>query len=318
VASDLERLAWADASPGGGETLGEIFCLTFVKGVDAAEALRRMGGFSDTVAVRTLTEIGDSHTFDHGYPHVVAVVELDGWTVLFEPGGYEGSHLVTALSQGTEVISVLRHDYASPSFEFAVDGTLVVRFDPTFPADRHGSDPDRLVPLMREVGFMTEELDEDSDDYYDQFFDQSEHDTSRSLLLTERLTGVLPTFDVLTGPLTSAEFEPWFSQARKPPARRPGHDGPVDAVAEVQRLAELHGLADTPGLADALTTKPVRITPESPLGQHVRAWLTESRRASWSLNDHGGRHRMTEDQRRRGYDLGWLTAALGAALQEDV
>jgi hypothetical protein len=297
-----------------------------VKDVDTTEALRRMGALFDTVAVRTLTEIGDLHTFDDGYPHVVSVVELDGWTVLFEPGGYQGSHLVAALSQGTEAISVLRHDYSSPSFEYAVDGTVVVRFDPAYPADRHGSDPDRLVPMMREVGFATQDRSDDdgtddrTDDYYDDDLDRFENTISRSLVLTERLTGVLPTLDVLAGPLTSAHFEPWFTEARKRPATRPGHDGPVDAVAEVQRLAALLDLTDTPGLADALNTagKPVRVTPESPLGQHVRAWLTESRRAGWSLNDHGGRGRMTEDQRRRAYDLGWLAAALGAALQGDV
>ena len=307
---DVERLAWADAYPGQGPTLGEIFCLTFVKGVDTTEALRRMGGLFDTVAVRALPEIGDQHTFDNGYPELASAVELDGWTVLLEPGGFEGSHLVEALSQGTEAVSVLRHDYASPTFEHAVDGTLVVRFDPTFPAYRYGSDPDRLVPLMREVGFVTEDDEDDDGGQYDNAI-------SRSLMLTERLTAVLPTFDMLTGPLASAHFEPWFSRSRKPLATRPGHEGPVDAVAEVQRLADLHGLADTPGLADALASKPVRITPESPLGQHVRAWLTESRRASWSLNDPGARHRMTDDERSRAHDLGWLAAALGAALQGD-
>jgi hypothetical protein len=59
----------------------------------------------------------------------------------------------------------------------------------------------------------------------------------------------------------------------------------------------------------------VTVTPDSPLGQHVRTWLTESRRANWSLNDHSGRHRMTETERRRAFDFGWLARALGAALQ---
>ncbi|MFD1051899.1 DUF6461 domain-containing protein, partial [Kibdelosporangium lantanae] len=155
--SAVSDLDWADAYPGQGKTLGEIFCLTFVKDVDTTEALRRMGGLLDTVTVRALTDIGDLHTFDNGYPEVASVAALDGWTVLFEPGGFEGNHLVAALSQGTEAVSVLRHDYASPSFDYAVDGTLVVHFDPTFPAYRHGSDPDRLLPLMREVGFDTDD-----------------------------------------------------------------------------------------------------------------------------------------------------------------
>jgi hypothetical protein len=161
---------------------------------------------------------------------------------------------------------------------------------------------------MVDIGFATTE---DEDDDLDAVI-------AGSLLLAEHITGVLPTFEALTGPLTSAHIEPWFTGARKPPAGRPGHDGPVDAVAEVRRLTGLHGLTDTPGLADALAAaeraEPVTITPDSPLGRHVRDWLTESRRASWSLNDHSG-HRMTEAERRRAFDLGWLTRALGAAIQ---
>lgn len=72
-----------------------------------------------------------------------------------------------------------------------------------------------------------------------------------------------------------------------------GVDGPVDAVTEVRRLTSLHHLTDTPGLADALTAaergEHVTVDPDSPLGRHVRTWLTESRRASWSMNDHSGR-----------------------------
>lgn len=309
--TDVDGLTWADGYPDEGPTLGEIFCLTFVRGVDGVEALRRMGGLLDTVATRTWEDIGDLHNFDDGYPDVASVLPLGEWTVVFEPDGFNGSHLTPVLSRGTEAVSVLRHDYATPAFVHAVDGELVTHFDPTFPADRHGADPDRLLTLMHEVGFTTTEDDPD----------RFAGDTGRSLRLVEKLTGVLPTFEALTGPLTSAHVEPWFSAAPKRPAGRPGRQGPVDAVTEVRRLTTLHGLTDTPGLADALAAaergEPVTVTPDSPLGQHVRAWLTESRRAGTSLNDHGGRHRMIEAERSRAFDLGWLARALGAALQPD-
>jgi hypothetical protein len=286
--------------------LAEIFCLTFVRGVDGAEALRRMGGLSDTVATRTWTEVGALHNFDDGYPTVALALPLGGWTVVFEPNGFEGANLTTELSRGAEAVSVLRHDYACHSFAHAVDGELVTGFDPLDPAYRDGADPDRLLSRMADIGFTGAEDDDEAD------FDDV---IAGSLLLAEHITGVLPTFEALTGPLTSAHVEPWFSGARRPPAGRPGHDGPVDAVAEVRRLTELHGLTGTPGLADALAAaEPVTVTPDSPLGRHVRDWLTESRRASWSLNDHSG-HRMTETERRRAFDLGWLARALGAAIQ---
>jgi hypothetical protein len=307
----VDDLAWADASPGDGTTLGEIFCLTFIRGVDGAEALRRMGGLPDTTATRGRSDVEDLHNFDDGYPEVALALELGAWTVVFEPNGFNGSHLATAVSRGTEAVSVLRHDYASPAFVYAVNSELITQFDPTFPTHRYGADPDRLLSGMHEFGFATTDDEENEDDFGS--------DIGRSLRLVEQLTGVLPTFEALTGPLTSAHIEPWFSEARKPPAGRPGHDGPVDAITEVRRLTNLHGLTGTPGLADALTAaehgKPVTVTPDSPLGRHVRAWLTESRRAGWSLNDHSGRHRMTEAERNRAYGLGWLARALGAALQ---
>ncbi|NUT47753.1 MAG: hypothetical protein HOV94_10665 [Saccharothrix sp.] len=307
----VDDLSWADAYAGDERWLEEIFCLTFVKGVDEAEALRRMGGLADTTATRAMADIGRLRTYDDGYPDVASALSLGGWTVVFEPQGFEGSHLVATLSRGTEAVSVLRHDYASNSFGYAVDGELVTGFDPTFPAHRHGADPDRLLPRMLEVGFVDDEDEED-----DGRFDAP---IARSLLVAEHITGVLPTLEALTAPLTSAHVEPWFSDAPKEAAGRPGHDGPVDAFAEVRRLTGLHGLTGTPGLADALAAaergERVTVTPDSPLGGHVRAWLTESRRASWSLNDHGGRHRMTEVERRRAFDLGWLARALGAALQ---
>jgi hypothetical protein len=298
-----DDLRWADAEM----ELGDIFCLTFIKGVDETEALRRMGALPDTIATRTLTDVEELHNFDDGYPDVALVVPLDGWAVLFEPNGFSGSNLLAALSAGTEAVSVLRHDYASPAFGYALAGTLITQFDPMFPADRYGAGPDRLVPQMLDVGF--DPADDDDDREFD------DEPTSRSLRLTKHITGVLPTLEALTGPLTSAHVEDWFSMAVKEPAGRPGHDGPVDAFAEVERLTNLLGLTDTPGLADALASAPVSITPESPLGRHVRSWLTESRRAGWSLNDHSARHRMTDAERTRAHQLGWLARALGAALQ---
>ncbi|SDM55678.1 DUF6461 domain-containing protein [Allokutzneria albata] len=311
-----DDLAWADASPGEGQVLDEIFCLTFVRGVDAAEALRRMGGMPDTVATRTSSDHWKLHNFDDGYPETALALPLGTWTVVFEPSGFNGSSLTPVVSRGTEVVSVLRHDYATPSFDYAVDGELITTFDPTFPAHRYGADPDRLLPRMLDVGFgITEDEEDDGFDNFDGAF-------GRSLRLIEQVTGVLPAFEALTGPLTSAYLEPWFTEAHRRPAGRPGHDGPVDALAEVRRLSSLHGLSDTPGLADALAAvergEQVTATPDSPLGRHVRTWLTDSRRASWSLNDHSARHRINETERRRAFELGWLTVALGAAIRPDL
>ncbi|MBF6334260.1 DUF6461 domain-containing protein [Nocardia transvalensis] len=249
---------------------------------------------------------------------------LGGWTVVFESDGFNGISLTSALSHGTEALSVLRHDYASPAFAYAVDGVLITGFDPTcpYPHLRYGADPDRLLSHMLEVGFAMgdNEDDEDGDFYEDGDFDNN-HDRpyGRCLRLIEQFTGRLPTFEALNGPLMSAQIEPWFAEARNDPAVRPGYDGPVDAVTEVRRLTSLHGLTDTPGLADALAAaergEPVSIAPDSSLGEHVRSWLTEDRRAHRALNGGEGRWRMTEIERDRAFDLGLLARALGAAIQ---
>lgn len=321
----VDDLAWADG--GGRDSLGEIFCLTFIRDVDAAEALRRMGGLPGTFATRTWSDVGDLDNFDDGYPEMAMALPLGGWTVAFESYGFNGISLTSALSHGTKALSVLRHDYASPAFAYAVDGVLITGFDPTcpYPHLRHGADPDRLLSHMLEVGFAMGDdeddvFDEDGDFYEDDVFDNN-HDRphGRCLRLIEQFTGHLPTFEALNGPLMSAQIEPWFAEARNDPAVRPGYDGPVDAVTEVRRLTSLHGLTDTPGLADALAAaergEPVSIAPDSPLGEHVCSWLTEYRRAGRAVNGGEGRSRMTKIERDRAYDLGLLTRALGAAIQ---
>lgn len=295
-------LTWADAPLDVRKPLGEIFCLTYLKDVDETEALLRMGGLPDTFATRTPRDYVAAHHFDHGYPDMASALRMGDWTLLVEPRGWQGANLTRTLSLGTAAVSVLRHDHACHAFEYAVDGELVLGFDPFFGASRYGTEPDLLLPAMRELAFATTEAEEEDDDW--------DGTIARSLLLAERLTGVLPDHDTITGPLLSAHVEPWFSAA--PPERPDG-----DAIAEVRALAARHGLTGTPGLADALAAAErgtaVTVTPESPLGMAVRGWLTEGRRASWSLNDHSGS--MTPDERARAHELTGLAKALGAALR---
>jgi hypothetical protein len=72
--------------------LREIFCLTFVKGADDSEALRRMGGYPDTIERRTLGDAsGLMYDFDRGYPRMACAVSLGGWSMVVEPDGFHGS-----------------------------------------------------------------------------------------------------------------------------------------------------------------------------------------------------------------------------------
>lgn len=280
--------------------LGGRFCLTFVKGVGEREALTRMGAYPDTVAERAGPELAGH----------AAAVGLGRWTLVVEPGGTAGSDhvLLEAVSRGTEALSVLRDDSASPRFTYATSGTTTVSFDPAFPSPEvtWGSDPGLLQHLMLAIG-LHEPAAEDDETWRDA--------EPKALVLAQRITGARVPEGVLAQPRLSARIEPWFTgPARPAELLRPGprfadlfaaaEAAPEErrravAVAEVRRLAALLGVADTPGLDAALDEaergagRPVPM--DSELGRHVRAWLDSPDREG----------------------LGLLTAALRGVLDRD-
>ncbi|WUH98483.1 DUF6461 domain-containing protein [Spirillospora sp. NBC_00431] len=318
-----EGVDWVDD----GEPLGDIFCLTFIKGVGETEALSRLGGLPDTLRPRTLDEATEAYgSYDAGYPDFAFALNLGEWTVLIEPDGYQGSLIepLMALSQGTEVVSVQRHDYADHGFSYAVDGTLVTGFEPTWPEHRWGSEPDRLVGQMRAAGLDPDGGEDDEDGYLTAAY-------VPALLLAGLITGAVPHPDALAGELPSAQIEPWFSSAPPRLAHGPSDPGMIAALDaapphalravaanETMRLATVLGLDGTPGLADAVAAaergERVTVSPDSELGAHVRAWLTRSRQAGRSLNDPSARSKMDDVERTAGNMLGWFTGVLNAAL----
>ncbi|WP_205718313.1 DUF6461 domain-containing protein [Actinomadura sp. WMMA1423] len=317
-----EDIEWA-------ETLGEIFCLTFLKGVDETEALSRLGALPDTLRHRTLEEAQEVYDcYEAGYTDFASAIDLGAWTVLVEPMGFQGAmnEQLTALSRGTEVVSVLRHDYADHGFCYAVDGMLVTGFEPTWPEHRWGSEPDRLLGKMRAAG-----LDPDAEDDGEDDGDFVPGAYMPALLLAGLITGALPHPDTLDGRLLTAAIEPWFSAAPPPPTVGPAADTMLQAIGaapphllrsvaarETMRLAAVLDLDGTPDLAEAVAAaergEPVTVSPGSELGTHVRSWLARSRQAGQSLNDPAARHHMSDDERSAAHMLGWFTEALRAAL----
>ncbi|WP_440098091.1 DUF6461 domain-containing protein [Streptosporangium sp. H16] len=189
-----------------------IWCLTFVRGLDEAEAFRRVGVEEGSIRSLTHEELMNAWPFPPT-PNKILAGHLDGWTVLVEVFGRKSLDALQALSVGTEAVSVQRHDDAAGCFAYAVDGEHVTAFDPIDPTERSGSDPDRLVDLMRDVGFdPAYELSiEDDEENEEGRFDRPAVDGA--LMLAARLTGVVLTPDVLNGPLLGADVTVHRSQS---------------------------------------------------------------------------------------------------------
>jgi hypothetical protein len=306
--------------------LGETFCLTFVKGVDEAEALRRMGADPDTVAPRTGGQLPDldGDARPDGASTAIAL-NLGRWAVVIEPGGSAGAGhpLLQTVSRGTDALSVSRQGQGSSHVGYASSGVTVVAFDPGYPAHEvtWGSDPGLLRHLMRAVG-----LDEPDDDV--------SLAVPRAMVLAQRLSGARLPARPLDGPALSARIHPWsvtpvgpgdlLSARRAAPqvaelvavaeAAAPGTQRSV-AAAEVGRLADLLGLTGTPGLADALaaaaagTAGPVTV--DSPLGGQVRGWLAAAAR----VDDRRDGPSDADRERAAGYR--WFVPALRGVSDPD-
>jgi hypothetical protein len=188
-----------------GDLLGEIYCVTLLRGLDPAEVLRRFGAHTSTemsfaeldLAVSDFTMVTGG---GEGGGHVGVVATVDGCAAV-EPSGWSGTDdpTLARLSAGTDVVSVSRHDYACDYFHYAADGMVITAFDPTAPEHRSGADTDRLAGLMREFGLP---LEEGSEEEWDQRYDDlSEHGLARMFAMAARLTGVTFTADLLNGPL---------------------------------------------------------------------------------------------------------------------
>ncbi|MDI6102069.1 DUF6461 domain-containing protein [Actinoplanes sp. NEAU-A12] len=310
------------------DDLGEIVCLTFIKGVDEAEALRRLGGYPDTISeqapdllMERLQDSGDD--IQIGFS-----VGLGPWSLVIEPEGFCGADhvLLKAASTGVEAISVLRHDYAHAAFAYAVDGDLVTGFEPGYPdlSSMHGTDSHRLWPMMRQIGFHPP-TEEDGEEVWST-------SVARALVLAQQITGVTLPSEPLSRPRLHAELEPWFAVPNHPEDMLTAgrftlnpHAAPLVAaveaadsraqrklaLAEVRRQAIALGVIDTPGLNDVLRAASdgefLPIRSDSPLGQHVRIWLATSRNA----------RNIDPEQQRHANALGWFTGALRGVLNPD-
>jgi hypothetical protein len=169
--------------------LGNVYALTWVKRLSPAQVVARMAG----------RRLGTHRRPDGGWSRlpgaraneaVVAVTRAGGWALLVEDADPIGAHddTVATLSQGTRLVTFSHNYRAADRFVLAADGAIVVGFDPGYPPDRDGTQPDLLVEAMREVG-LKPSLQEPPTAYVPPEL--------AALALTERVTGVPLTYPLL-------------------------------------------------------------------------------------------------------------------------
>ncbi|WP_162641563.1 DUF6461 domain-containing protein [Streptosporangium sp. 'caverna'] len=180
--------------------LSEIYTITFVKGLSGHQTLERFSRHSLDIREFSHDEVMARWQETEGWSDIVGVKQLAGWTVAYEDSGWEGvrQEVQRELSRdGGEVIAVCRHDYAHDRFSYAVDGQVITGFDPTFPQERWGTDPDRVTLDMADLG-----LDPDHT-FEDEFI---KDDIAASLALASRISGFLVSEADFTWPMLGARI----------------------------------------------------------------------------------------------------------------
>lgn len=186
------------------DSLDDVYCVSFVRGLSPREALRRFGVDERTMEEMTFDELTERSAANaEGAAGCIGAVRIGGWTMVVEPGGWKlaiDPETGARVSAGTELVSVCRHDYAADHFAYLVDGEVVTSFDPIAPNAREGGDPDRFVGWMREVGLDPADEPADSPD-------EADHTTSipACFALASRITGLPFTPDLLEPRFLGAE-----------------------------------------------------------------------------------------------------------------
>ncbi|GAA3735329.1 DUF6461 domain-containing protein [Salinactinospora qingdaonensis] len=179
--------------------LAEAYCMSYVKGVSKAEALRRLGAEERLLRSLPIAEAVEACLCGEDPPPQTAhAFHVDGWSVLVEPTGCQACRpeRYRALSAGTELVSlrvVMDHRY---EFRWVVDGVLRTLFDARSPQIRRGTDPDALNAHMSAVGLEPEGVHPGPED-----------PGAAVLALAERVTGARVRPGHLAGPLLGAQLD---------------------------------------------------------------------------------------------------------------
>jgi hypothetical protein len=198
VIDPYAKFRWLD-----GVWAGDIYCASFVRALSPREALTRFGTDASTIEEVTYEKVCERavagrEASPRALPGYIGAVEVGGWTLIVEPLGWGAAGPVRArVSRGTEIVVITRHEYSTQEFIHEIDGEMITYFDLIAPQRRWGSDPNRWVDAMREVG-----LDPDHDDSMDPHPDFG---FANVFALASKITEIHFSEDVLGRPFLGAE-----------------------------------------------------------------------------------------------------------------
>jgi hypothetical protein len=199
VTDPYAELRWLD-----GLWAGDIYCASFVRDLSPREALTRFGTDASTIEEMTYEKVCERavagrEASPRALPGYIGAVEVGGWTLIIEPLGWEaaGPDVRARISHGTEIVVITRHEYSTQEFIHEIDGETITYFDLIAPQRRWGSDPNRWIDAIREVG-----LDPDHDDSIDPHPDFT---FANVFALASKVTGIRFSANMLARPFLGAE-----------------------------------------------------------------------------------------------------------------
>lgn len=181
-----------------------MWCLTLTRHITPDEVLDRYGASSRTAQLLTRRQATQLDATERVEGSVLRVGALEGWSFCFEDNGVMGRMPgpLSALSQDTETLSILRGADGMNGFAHWRDGQCAKRFEPGFTA------PPSPHPWW---------------DAVQQRLDPSEGSIPVLIAVLEAVshhTGAVLSADTLTGPLLTVFLE----EHRRTPDPAPGPD----------------------------------------------------------------------------------------------
>jgi len=159
------------------------YCVTFARGLDELEMLRRLGGnlsrpwwwlpcghIDELQGLEGYEEFESAEDLELFGP-ILQVGRDEDWAFAIEwsyPWESSRPEVLRAVSTGTVAVSVQRDSEAVAQFGYAEDGVLIARFDPLLLRARfsgddpawtlplmEGKDPARIVPFLHQAGIFS-------------------------------------------------------------------------------------------------------------------------------------------------------------------